>query len=505
MASVTIDLPRPSIADISGDYRISWNDVTTPNALGVIPADLMAGNVQGVLTRVQVNGFTDAIQLRIENLDTTASTYGRSSGQNLSQAVTDNLYALTFRTDGVEDLVVAGPTRSSVDAFSDETEEYVWDVDSTLASYGDESNPVRFWANDVNELYEDILTSVSRLIISDEVPATRLTDDDNTLQIAAGNPSLSATLRQLPKEPYPPLTLKEDTPNPVIDIATLLPQYYRSENVWRDLSAVIQSEIVDEVIDSVTRIRRLRDLDRVDDDLVPRMLKLLGFYLDISDLSDNEVLRKVAKSIPYHHERSATDTFISILEIFTQVKIKVKELYTSRRPAPFTFTTTSEIRSFSITLPEVPVVPFSVSLHIATVSDPILAVDDGEGNLGLSSLAIDSGSVNYVTGEVVITLAVTSDIGDIITISYNTDKYQEFVAEVPDDESVFNGFSGDYYLTNHVNLEITGRLGISLDDLTRLFYYIAPAVLVLNAIESPIDFDPAPMHLGAGVTFSILI
>ena len=100
--------------------------------------------------------------------------------------------------------------------------------------------------------------------------------------------------------------------------------------------------------------------------------------------------------------------------------------------------------------------------------------------------------------------AYALDPFDDVYINFATDKYQPFVTEVPDGDSIYDGSTGNYYLTNHVNLDIDGILKISIEDLTRLFYYVAPAVLVLNSVNSAIAIEPV-IHLGAGVTFSITI
>ena len=295
-----------------------------------------------------------------------------------------------------------------------------------------------------------------------------------------------------------PLELYEADPPKSIDIVEFLPQKYRDVQVWQDYAQVVQSEIVEDVQDSVSRLLKITDPDEVDNDILPRMLKTLGFYLDISTLSGDDSLRRTIKSLPYFYQKSGTSFFTNILDVFANTQLSLIPLYTNKDAPTFSLGTgNGSNRTFSGTLDETPVVEGTVSINVGGTSVDI--DDDGDGDLSGTD---GSGTINYSTGAISITLTSAPSSSQAVTVEYDTNAYQTFITGVPDGESLTHD-GGNYYLTNHVDLEVLTRIDLSNEEITTLFYYIAPAVLVLNSLSTPIQLDNASLHVGAAFAISI--
>ena len=295
-----------------------------------------------------------------------------------------------------------------------------------------------------------------------------------------------------------PLELYQEDKPQSIQIVDLFPQKYKNVQAWVDFAEVVQEIVVEDVQDSIDRLLKITDPDEVDDDILPRMLKTLGFYLDLSTLADEATLRRMIKSLPYYYEKSGTEFFTNILDVFANTRLKLIPLYTNKDAPSFDLGTgNGSTTTFTGTLDEVPVVKGTVVVNVD--GSAVDLDDDGEGML---SGTAGSGTINYETGAISVTFTNAPSASDAITVEYDTHAYQTFVAELPDGESLTHK-GGNYYLTNHVDLEVLTRIDLTNEEITTLFYYIAPAVLVLNSLTTPVQLDNADLIIGAAFAISV--
>ena len=109
--------------------------------------------------------------------------------------------------------------------------------------------------------------------------------------------------------------------------------------------------------------------------------------------------------------------------------------------------------SFSATLANTPVEPKSLTVHYTIGGTAYTGTDDGEGNI--TGTDIDSGTINYDTGEVSLTFSTAPDDGTNITADY---KYYT------------NGTG------NNVSKATDGYVHITISGIVSSTVYILPAI-----------------------------
>ena len=109
--------------------------------------------------------------------------------------------------------------------------------------------------------------------------------------------------------------------------------------------------------------------------------------------------------------------------------------------------------SFSATLANTPVEPKSLTVHYTIGGASYTGTNDGEGNI--TGTDIDSGTINYDTGDVSLTFSTAPDSGTDITIDY---KYYT------------NGAGND------VSKATDGYVHITISGISSSTVYITPAI-----------------------------
>ena len=115
-----------------------------------------------------------------------------------------------------------------------------------------------------------------------------------------------------------------------------------------------------------------------------------------------------------------------------------------------------------------------------------LVTDDSLGNILKNNQRI--GTINYNTGTFSVIDFNSSSEEVSYFGSYKTRRYQGFVNSVPPRESQTRD-GGNWYLTNHVNLIVSGIdiTARELESIESNFYDLAPVTLVLNAVVVPAE------------------
>lgn len=291
----------------------------------------------------------------------------------------------------------------------------------------------------------------------------------------------------------------------MVKTISLLPEKFRSPDLpWSDLAEVIDSELIEDVRDTSQRILSLRDVYKFDVEHAVRVAEFLGLYTaNPSRISGNvDNARRVILSLPYIYETSGSLNFIHLISYIYESRFEIDFLYNSR----VRITENSTVVGTSITgtisiANDLEMGGFQLSID----GTDVLLTDSlrdgtitGEGG---------SGTINYMTGAISITLDSASHVGETYRWSYTETRYNDFItfSQLPNgsDSLIENG--GDYYLTSHVNLRNLEASDINDTDVTTLFYYLAPVNLVLNQLEIPSDITGTFMLAGAGqVTIEIV-
>lgn len=266
-------------------------------------------------------------------------------------------------------------------------------------------------------------------------------------------------------------------------IKEYLPAKFRRVPVWRDYANVTDEKVMADFRDALDKLLQLRNEEVLSETLLTRTLRLLGFFID-TDLFNEEQLRLLIRALPLYYEKRATKSALeNLLSYLLNLRVELEELYADD-DAPFEIIGAGDntTRTFVHTALVPPLVPESVQITDGAQT----ITDDGNGHLRIGDTF--AGNVDYLTGRVECTFSVPPVLNAPIRMGYKTRKYQTFYSELEFELKQPAGYPGpSWYLTSHVNLLIDWSC-LRIDRLVELFYYLAPAVVVLNTIALKMRF-----------------
>ena len=270
----------------------------------------------------------------------------------------------------------------------------------------------------------------------------------------------------------------------------LLPEKFRNIQAWSDLADAMEEVIASDFIDTLERLRNLRDPRLADEDYISNIKRFLGFFVNLADFQDTpgETIRLI-EQLPFFYSKSGTRFFVDFVGYVKNMLLEFTELYTFKNVDTDSIGTgDGSTVTFATTLANIPLFAGTV-----VVTDTVETFSDD----GLGTLTGDmggSGTINYKTGVISVTFNTAPTTGQDINAAYDTKAYQGFFP-LSMVTGPFTADGGDWYLTNHVNVNYDLEVyPVDPSGLSNIFYQVASAVLVLNTLEGVVLAGPAVLY-----------
>lgn len=180
-----------------------------------------------------------------------------------------------------------------------------------------------------------------------------------------------------------------------VTLKDLIPAKFRNIAAWSDLADVYEESLINDIRDSLLRLKRIRDVDLVDEDMLGKFKNLLGLYIDTSSFTTAQ-LRRMLETLSYFYEKSGTNVTMDLIGYAKNTQVDIIPLYANRRIYDELLGSGDGLTNFTGSLDNLPLQQYWY---------------DCASFNGLNQNAVGATSVDLPTGESITVLAWVMPVG----------------------------------------------------------------------------------------------